>query len=50
MLKTLLRITLDREVLTEFKWTVDKMGAGYALSIKLDHELGLNLKMGRVES
>ncbi len=31
-------------LLAEFKWIVEKMGEGYAISINPDHELGFDLE------
>ncbi len=33
----------------EFKWVVEKMAAGYAISINPGHELGLDLEVSTVE-
>lgn len=36
-------------LLADFKWVVEKIGAGYAISINPGHELGIDLKPGMIE-
>ncbi|HEC04930.1 MAG TPA: SseB family protein [Thiothrix sp.] len=36
-------------LLAEFKWIIEKMGAGYSISINPDHELGFDLEAGMLD-
>lgn len=37
-------------LLAEFKWIIEKVGVGYAISINPDHELGIDLEVGMLQS
>lgn len=36
-------------LLAEFKWIIEKVGVGYAISINPDHELGIDLEVGMLQ-
>jgi hypothetical protein len=37
-------------LLAEFKWIIEKIGVGYNISINPDHELGIDLEVGMLQS
>ncbi len=37
-------------LLAEFKWILEKIGVGYNISINPDHDLGIDLEVGMLQS